>query len=305
MNSNEAKHVSLGQTKQFWVCLFGPLITGFIIGCIIYSQSDYSHFCLAYECWENFTRIYKVPLAVASLSLPLVAMIATLYRSHETSIQIRQSVDAYSESVKNNVYGNFLKHRDGFFEIGPNVLEVLAFKAIKSRPTFDAAALYAILYPDNNFTSLVFYIIPGSFKVQAMERCIVDIFHQCQLTIPDVHVIADRTLKFSKALQLRIDEPLSISFKQELAEDNVFMSSDVLPAINVNGVIIESIAMQVHICVLYYRYVLGYGCYKPVEVSRDLNYGLVFDALTRGACSELRTIGMPQKMLDAAESDKG
>ncbi|MGZ2925929.1 hypothetical protein ABC668_03605 [Pseudomonas aeruginosa] len=108
------RHVPLIRTKAFQLALGVPLFSGLLIAMGIICVGDVGGVCFSSKCWSNFVNIFKVPIAVSGISLPLVAMVAAIHRSNETFVQIRLSQRQLQETLDNNKFGNYLKHRETF-----------------------------------------------------------------------------------------------------------------------------------------------------------------------------------------------
>ena len=81
---------SLYQLKKFRFALWSPIVLGVIVAVYINLTSDLT-LLLGYEGLNNIFIIFKVPLYLASLSFPLVALIAANHRSEQTKKQIHIS----------------------------------------------------------------------------------------------------------------------------------------------------------------------------------------------------------------------
>lgn len=150
--NKEEPHRPLAQTPLFWISLLLPSLLGITLSLFIYDESPVGGLCFSPSCVAYFLELYKVPLAISGLSLPFVAMVASLHRSKEAHLQIKVGQAQYNEALKNNIFGNFLKHRDGFFD----VLDRYASEE-SDDPIFlkiDNAALYAAVFPQNSFAKL-------------------------------------------------------------------------------------------------------------------------------------------------------
>ena len=82
-----------------------------------------------------FYQYFKFPLAVASLSIPCAALVASHLRSLQTSVQIQQQ-------AQQDKFSNFISHRDLFMEVFENLNLFASGKSKK-----DAAMLYIRLFP--------------------------------------------------------------------------------------------------------------------------------------------------------------
>lgn len=111
------QHKPLSRTVSFWVVLVLPVVLAVVVGVVIYCHSQLGALCFDSSCVNYFVELYKVPLAMAGSALPLVAVVAAVQRSKEASLQIRVGQNQYAEAVSSNRFGNYLKHRDGFYKL--------------------------------------------------------------------------------------------------------------------------------------------------------------------------------------------
>lgn len=149
-------HKPLSQTVSFWLALATPIVLGLGLGVVIGMNSSLGGVCLSTICINYFIEVYKVPITISGLSLPLVAMVAAIQRSKEAFVQIRNGQKQYSEAVSNNRFGNFLKHREGFYKLVENFREIESNNRDSSEVLVDVGYLYIRLFPKNSFRSLEF-----------------------------------------------------------------------------------------------------------------------------------------------------
>lgn len=140
----------LGKTILFWLVFLGPIAIGTTIAWAISRSVNLGSMCFTTECVNFFLNTFKAPIAIASASLPLVALVATLHRSKETSIQISIGLKQYQEALNNNIANNYLKHRDGFYSLAKRFCEEESTP--EEKVTIDYSSLYVELYPHNNFS---------------------------------------------------------------------------------------------------------------------------------------------------------
>jgi hypothetical protein len=110
----KAEHRHLLRSKMFWSAFLSPLAVSVILAIIISANTDLGSVCLSSECVQVFFNHFKFPFAIAGLALPLVAMAAAIHRSMEAALQIDLANRQFGEAVKNNRFGNYYKHREGF-----------------------------------------------------------------------------------------------------------------------------------------------------------------------------------------------
>lgn len=156
----ELKHKPLSQTISFWVALTMPILLGAVLGVVVGVNSSLGSVCVSSACINYFIEVYKVPITISSLSLPLVAMVAAIQRSKEAFVQIKYGHKQYAEAVKNNSIGNYLKHREGFYKLVENFCAAESINKSSCVISVDVGYLYMRLFPDNGFSSLE--LTPGS-----------------------------------------------------------------------------------------------------------------------------------------------
>lgn len=144
-------HKKLSKSVYFWLAMLIPMLSAVLVAITILLSSSTGGFCFSAECWANFLHFYKIPITIAGASIPAVAVVAALHRSHETAIQISMSFRQYEESVSNNRFGNFLKHREGFIKHIEGVVLGLEHNGVKCN--VDSGALYHSVFPKNGFES--------------------------------------------------------------------------------------------------------------------------------------------------------
>lgn len=152
----EINHKPLSQTVSFWLALVIPIVCGLVLGVVIGVSSSLGGVCLTSGCVNYFIEIYKVPIAIAGFSVPLVAMVAAIQRSKEAFVQISYGQKQYSEAVSNNMAGNYLKHREGFYKLIENFCDIESNNRVSCTVRVDVGYLYMRLFPKNSFKFLEF-----------------------------------------------------------------------------------------------------------------------------------------------------
>ena len=171
------KHTPLKNWPYFWLALAIPLLSAVAIAASIkYSDSSIGQLCGSSACWTNFIIFFKVPIAIASLAIPIAGIFVAMHRSDETAIQIKNSQRQIDEAFANNKFGNYLKHRDSFINLVLAGQERLPQK--ESRVKINASALYEKIFPKNSYTYLElhsdsnyqFWSIVNS-RIEALLEC--------------------------------------------------------------------------------------------------------------------------------------
>lgn len=99
-------HKSFVQLRIFKVTLLLFALIALSIGCIIISNSNIG-FKWDYEGINKLVSIFKVPLSILALIIPVVALLATNHRSEQTKAQI-------IASQQQNNFSNYFKHIEEF-----------------------------------------------------------------------------------------------------------------------------------------------------------------------------------------------
>lgn len=110
-------------------------VTAFTCMAIIIYTSEL-HLDLTYKGFNNFVEIFKVPISIFALNIPLVAILAAFHKSEQTRVQIR-----LSESQ--NVFANYYKHREEFIK------HIEGYKHKSNNFTCDSKRLYNKIYPNS------------------------------------------------------------------------------------------------------------------------------------------------------------
>ncbi|WP_461437451.1 hypothetical protein [Marinobacter nauticus] len=122
----------LVNTTWFRMAIAGPLTISIITAFIFTIDIDL-RWSLSPEGMNSFLNLFKLPLGIASLSLPLTAVVAANHRSMQTAQQIR-------EQNSQNIFANHLQHRNYFFKF---VEDFNPFKGID----VSTPRLYESLFP--------------------------------------------------------------------------------------------------------------------------------------------------------------
>lgn len=143
VSTSMTKLRKLGDSPLFRLALFMPLISGVSLLAITVLSNENSNFCMTSECINNFFDLYKYPLSIMGLSVPLTAIVAALHRSEEAHQQIE-------ETLKQNTFNNYIKHKEEFLKL----LEKIEKQC--SCQFTDPLFLYNRIFPKNNYSSFSF-----------------------------------------------------------------------------------------------------------------------------------------------------
>lgn len=143
-------HKKLLESQIFRAALFIPVIVGAIfLGVTAYFNSNY-YACFTSDCINNFFTLYKFPLSIMGIGIPLSAIAAAIHRSEETSLQIRTSQNQLDETLKQNQFNNYIKHKEEFIEL----LERIGL--VCNCRFNDPLHVYKKIFPKNNYQNVSF-----------------------------------------------------------------------------------------------------------------------------------------------------
>lgn len=151
--SIKTEHRHLLRTWYFWTFLTLPLIFGAALMLAIAQAEPKMPMCFTSQCVQFFFSTFKFPIAIMGSTLPLIAMIAFIHRSLEANHQINLVSAQYSENIKNNRFGNYLKHREGFDKIIQSVCAHDA-KGKNFETIVDSTTLYGEVFPDSGYRNV-------------------------------------------------------------------------------------------------------------------------------------------------------
>ena len=134
------EHKKLSQSRVFQVALVAPTFFGVTLFLAALTANGSYKICFTSECIETFFNLYKYPLSIFGLAVPLSAIVAAIHRSDETAYQIKQT-------LAQNTFNNYTKHQEEFTKLLKE-LESL-YDCRFSQP----ALLYRNIFPSNNYHS--------------------------------------------------------------------------------------------------------------------------------------------------------
>jgi len=135
--------IKLGESPLFRAALLVPIMSGALLLVATSISNNNFTMCFSSECINNFFELYKFPLSILGLSVPLTAIVAALHRSEEAHLQIE-------ETLKQNTFNNYIKHQEEFFKL----LEKIESKC--SCRFTDPLTLYRRIFPKNNYSYFTF-----------------------------------------------------------------------------------------------------------------------------------------------------
>ncbi|PYD06195.1 hypothetical protein DND90_23685 [Pseudomonas syringae pv. maculicola] len=140
----------LGQSTIFKAAFYLPILVGLFLLIVTAFNNPDSSLCLSSECLNTFFNLYKYPISVMGLSIPLTAIAAAIHRSEETSRQISLTQSQFNETLNQNKFSNYIKHKEDFLELIENMENVCKCKF------GDPLGIYKKIFPKNNYLDLDF-----------------------------------------------------------------------------------------------------------------------------------------------------
>jgi len=104
---------SLWKLKFFKWALWGPIGFAIFVALYIISTSSLEG-ALGFQGLNNFIVIFKVPIGIAAISFPLVALVTANHRSIQSKKQIENSQSQIIEAEQQNRFSNYFKHLEEF-----------------------------------------------------------------------------------------------------------------------------------------------------------------------------------------------
>ncbi|WP_111638280.1 hypothetical protein [Marinomonas shanghaiensis] len=149
-----ANNKTLTEHKWFKWALWGPIATAvfFIVIIVIWDNSQQSlDWGLSSAHINDAIGRLKLPLAIASLAFPLVALVASHHRSVQTAAQIMRTDRQIQATEQKNAFENNIKHRETFKELLEKEEKLWRIKF------HDANKLYENIFSQNDFRYFGFY----------------------------------------------------------------------------------------------------------------------------------------------------
>lgn len=129
----------------FIASIIFPLVIG-VLSILVIIVAEYPlQLCGSSECFSNFYNLFKVPLSIAGLAVPVSAIMAAIHRSNETATQIKISSEQARRAVIQNSYVNLFRHKEEFIK------ELEQYEKGKKFKISDKSALYGNIYRVNNY----------------------------------------------------------------------------------------------------------------------------------------------------------
>lgn len=97
---------SLLKLPILWLVIFVMLVSSAIITILIIKNSEVT-WGIDYQSINNYLSIFKAPLAITALIIPIVALLAANHRSEQTKLHI-------FTTEQQNLFANYYKHIEEF-----------------------------------------------------------------------------------------------------------------------------------------------------------------------------------------------
>ncbi|HGK8533074.1 TPA: hypothetical protein ACJ7RJ_003493, partial [Yersinia enterocolitica] len=109
-------HDRLSKQWPFWISIFFPLIISILLSIPLWIDTTLD---ISANGYNKFLSIYRLPIGVLSLSIPLVAIVAHIHRTIQTAEQIKSARDK-------NVADGFFSHHKFMIEAFSKIPEKTA-----------------------------------------------------------------------------------------------------------------------------------------------------------------------------------
>lgn len=234
MKSN--KHLT--HLSVFWYALLIPIGIAIIFAIVIINNSAL-YFDLSYLGFNKAINIFRVPLSIAALSFPLVALVATNHRSRQSSKQILLATEQ-------NSFANYYKHKEEFQKI------LLNLERNWDIYFFDSTKLYEAIFPHNTVLFLSTNALSEKNKTSVLKDYLEEYIsigvrtqnYNTNTNIEkiyfDLFLLSDVSLKF----RINKKEGTKLPFGNEYQKDYIiaYNNSDVLR----HGTIIKKVLIELY-----------------------------------------------------------
>jgi hypothetical protein len=151
---------TLTQLGWFKVAFFVPFAVGAIVAAIIICNDPYflEPTCLTSGCLnEAFNRL-KIPITIAALIFPAVALVASHHRSAQTAAQIERTDKQIAATESKNAFENCIKHRELFLKMLSELERKLDISCHRQ------TQLYNLIFINNNYVEFSAYADLDDFR---------------------------------------------------------------------------------------------------------------------------------------------
>ncbi|WP_258908891.1 hypothetical protein [Pseudomonas putida] len=172
------KHKTLARSRLFQSSLAFPLLLGLGLGVLIAINTELGELCFSSTCIRNFFDYFKFALTIAGASLPLAALVAAIHRSNEAAMQIEVASKQYDEAVKNNRFGNYLKHRESFEKLVVAHVTRGVSDERYVKPYIFPSSLYVKMFPESGFQAEAWHGEPDYEAFASLEHSVAMLMGQ-------------------------------------------------------------------------------------------------------------------------------
>ncbi|HGK4849041.1 TPA: hypothetical protein ACJ2X1_000378 [Yersinia enterocolitica] len=111
-------HDRLSKQWPFWISIFSPLIISILLSIPLWVDTTLD---ISANGYNKFLSIYRLPIGVLSLSIPLVAIVAHIHRTIQTAEQL-------NAARKKNIADSFFSHHkfitDALTKVAPRKVKI-------------------------------------------------------------------------------------------------------------------------------------------------------------------------------------
>ncbi len=171
----QAIHKPLHKRCDFWAAIGLPIAIALIVLTTIIIAEPKLTSCFTSACYAFAFQLFKIPIALLALPLPLAGIVAAYHRSIETQAQIEIT-------IQNNTFSNYLKHRDEFgklFDAAKPVLPIANFQF------GSVQRLYREIFSENSYTKLSF--TPNEIDMECFFNEVDKIISFCEGVLVSEH----------------------------------------------------------------------------------------------------------------------
>ncbi|NQZ06289.1 MAG: hypothetical protein HRT35_03925, partial [Algicola sp.] len=117
-----------------------PLGLALFVGAIISYHTDL-HWCFTAKCFAVFSELFKVPITIAAMAFPLVAIVASNHRSKQSAYtsELQQSQNNFANHYLHiEKFGEYIEEKNTFlkeYDLRPRVVHKVFFPNSRSGET--------------------------------------------------------------------------------------------------------------------------------------------------------------------------
>lgn len=220
----DKEHRHLLKSKIFWSAFLPPLLGGAVLAVLIAIHTDLGGVCFTSECVQEFFTHFKFPFAIAGLAIPFVAMAAAIHRSMEAALQIDLANKQYGEAIKNNRFGNFYKHREGFEKFIESYCAKRTYGGL-SKSFVLSGSFYGKVFPDASFDNPLWNGEYSEKAVSSLDRHAKNILREIEKSTENFDCLSFlNSARFLVGyISLNFAPSRSVSFETKTGEKKRFL----------------------------------------------------------------------------------